>query len=90
MAHYRLRKVTKRVNGKLRRYSNLAVFNRECSTRSLRGNICDVVNIRCLKDGGGLATVKTRPGVLRARPAGTWLLHFASCSVLKRHLRGRT
>ena len=90
---YRLRKVTKRVGGKLKRYVNLATFNKECNTRS--GNICHLVNLRCTKDGGGLATVRSNhpgdPGIFRrgAKPSGTWLLHFASCTVLKSHLDRR-
>lgn len=89
---YRHLPVSKRVGGKLKRYKNLASFNRECRGRS--GNICHLVNLRCTKDGGGLATVRSNypgdPGTFYrgAKPSGTWLLHFASCDLLKRHLRG--
>ncbi len=87
------RGITKKVGGKIRRYRNLATFNRECTKRSTSGNACVLTNLRCLKNGGGLATVKSErmhPNYSRrARPAGTWLLHFADCSILKGHLRGR-
>lgn len=90
---YKLRPVTKRVGGKVKRYKNLATFNRECGTR--RGNICHLVNLRCTKDGGGLATVRSNhpgdPGIFHrgAKPSGTWLLHFGDCDIMKRHLRYR-
>ncbi len=79
----------KRVGSKVTRYKNLAAFNSECSSRGYRGNSCELTNLRCTKDGGGLATVKSEAGLLKPRPAGTWLLHFASCSVMKGHLRKR-
>lgn len=87
-------RITKReAGGKLRRYRNLASFNKECTKRSTGGNNCVLTNLRCTRNGGGLATVKSErmhPHYSRrARPAGTWLLHFADCSVMKGHLRGR-
>lgn len=86
----RLLPVTKRVGGKIKRYKNLASFNRECPSRSYGGNFCTLVNVRCTKRGEGLATVRTDSMMKRASPpTGTWLLHFASCSVMKRHLQGR-
>ncbi len=82
--------------GKRKRYKNLAAFNAECPSRGHGGNLCEVTNVRCTRDGGGLATVKSRypyhdESIYRhgAKPAGTWLLHFASCGVMKQHLRGR-
>jgi hypothetical protein len=90
---YRHLPVTKRVGGKVKRYKNLASFNRECGAR--RGNICHLVNLRCTKDGGGLATVRSNypgdPGIFHrgAKPSGTWLLHFADCGIMKSHLRKR-
>jgi hypothetical protein len=98
LGYGRLRNITKRVGGKLRRYKNLASFNSECSTRGIGGvthNACTLTNLRCTKDGGGLATVQSvYPGpetryARRGKPSGTWLLHFASCSIMKRHLRNR-
>ncbi len=95
---YRSRGTVKITHGKGRRYSNLAAFNRECSKRGIGANICELTNLRCLRDGGGLAVVKTRPLYpdfktikrdSRTRAAGTWRLHFASCTLLKQHLRGR-
>lgn len=91
---YRHIQATKRLaNGKVKRYKNLAAFNKECPSRGFGGNICTVTNLRCTKDGGGLATVKSSTLQLHTvrgqRPPGTWLLHFASCSVLKAHLRPR-
>lgn len=83
--------------GKRRRYKNLATFNKECTKRSSRGNVCFLTNMRCLKDGGGLATVRSVGTSDRSkksryldRPTGLWRLHFMSCSVMKRHLKGRT
>ena len=55
---YRDLSVTKRVHGKLKRYNSLRQFDAECSKRG-GGNACTTVNLRCTKDGGGLATVKT-------------------------------
>lgn len=86
-----------RSSGKLKRYKNLAAFNAECGTRrSSGGNRCEVTNVRCTKDGGGLATVKSRypyadEGIYSrsGKPSGTWLLPFASCAVMKNHLRDR-
>jgi hypothetical protein len=89
---YRLRGITKRESGgRKRRYKNLASFNKECPKRGYSGNLCTLTNVRCVKDGGGLATVKTtRFGSGRStKPPGTWLLHFASCKIMKSHLRGR-
>ncbi len=86
--------ITKReAGGKLRRYRNLASFNKECTKRGRSGNHCVLTNLRCTKNGGGLATVKSEhvhPRYSRGqKPPGTWLLHFADCSVMKGHLRGR-
>lgn len=91
---YRHHGATKRVGGKVTRYKNLASFNKECPSRGYKGNMCTVLNVRCTKDGGGLATVRSarlseqfyRKG---AKPTGTWLLHFNSCTVMKEHLRNR-
>ncbi len=86
----RILPVTKRVGGKIKRYKNLAAFNKECPSRGYGGNLCTVVNDRCTKRGEGLATVRTTSMMDRTSiPTGTWLLHFASCSVMKRHLQGR-
>lgn len=86
----RILPVTKRVGGKIKRYKNLVSFNRECPSRGYGGNLCTLVNVRCTKRGEGLATVRTDSMQMRAKmPTGTWLLHFASCSVMKRHLQGR-
>jgi hypothetical protein len=92
---YRQLKIQKRVKGKLRRYKNLATFNKECakSTRSRvhSGSVlCMLDNVRTLRDGSGMATVRTVPMVSgNDGKRGTWLLHFASASVMKRHLKGR-
>jgi hypothetical protein len=93
---YKLRPVVKYSKKGRRKYKNLAAFNRECSKHGSGGNSCFLYNIRCLKDGGGLATVKTiYPGGDErifhrgGKPSGTWRLHFASCKVMKAHLRGR-
>lgn len=88
---------TKRLRtGKLKSYKNLAAFNTECGTRRSTGNLCEVTNVRCTRDGGGLATVRSRypytdEGIYsrHGKPSGTWLLHFASCAVMKDHLRNR-
>lgn len=104
MAYRQLKIQKRRANGKVRRYKNLASFNKECpkSTRSrVRSDsmLCSLENIRTLRDGSGLATVRVQPLVAYWDPAknthrrnpnrGTWLLHFASASVMKRHLKGR-
>lgn len=88
---YRHIKATKKVGVKTRKYTNLAVFNRECSVRGRLGSYCVVQNLRCLKDGGGLVSVKTTPIGSSGKwgKSGTWLLHFNSCEVMKRHLRNR-
>jgi hypothetical protein len=92
---YRQLKIQKRVKGKLKRYKNLAAFNRECakSTRSRvhsESMLCMLENTRKLKDGSGLATVKVRALTNQGtRKNGTWLLHFASHDVMQRHLKGR-
>jgi hypothetical protein len=93
---YRQRKIQKKVGGKIKRYKNLATFLKECPKRSIYGNICELTNIRKLADGSGLATVKSTTGISDptryrrgARPAGTWLLHFASHDILKQKLKGR-
>jgi len=94
--------VVKRISGsgKIRRYKNLATFNKECGKRSTRGNLCLLTNIRCTKDGGGLATVRSTGAWLydgnqnihtqygKAK-SGLWRLRFASCTVMKQHLKGR-
>lgn len=79
-----------------RTYKSLAVFNRECPKKGSSGNVCDLTNIRRLKNGEGLAVVRsTYPGgdenIQRrgGKPSGQWLLHFASFDVMKDHLRGR-
>jgi len=88
--------VRKYVGGKLvREYVNLAVFNRTCSKRGSwrSGRACELRNLRCGRGRrfGGLATVDT----YRMSPhqggehKETWLLDFADCSILKRHLQGR-
>jgi hypothetical protein len=87
---YRHRGIVKFLPGKKgRRYRNLRQFYEECPARGVGGNLCEVTNLRKLKDGSGLATVKTRPGVIRSRAGGTWRLHFASYSILKQHLKKR-
>lgn len=55
---YRHLYATKRIGGKVKRYNSLRQFDAECSKRG-SGNMCETVNVRCTKDGGGLATVKT-------------------------------
>ncbi len=86
----RILPVTKRVGGKIKRYKNLASFNKECPSRGYGGNLCTVTNIRCTKRGEGLATVRTDPSFSTKRPpVGMWLLHFASCQVMGEHLEGR-
>jgi hypothetical protein len=92
---YRQLKVQKRVKGKLRRYKNLATFNKECA-KSTRARIhsgsvmCQLENVRKLRDGSGMATVRTVPLASgNDGKRGTWLLHFASHDVMKRHLKGR-
>lgn len=90
---YRHLQVQKKVKGKIKRYRNLATFNKECSKRSTMGEIamlCSLTNARKLKDGSGMATVRVegfRQNTDERR--GTWLLHFASYDVMKRHLKGR-
>jgi len=90
---YRKLKIQKRVRGKLRRYTNLATFNSECSTRGRvhsESMICHLDNIRKLRDGSGMATVRVTPLTNQGRrKSGTWLLHFASHDVMKRHLKKR-
>ena len=92
---YRQLKIQKKVKGKVRRYKNLRAFNTECPKRGMKGNVCILDNVRRLKDGSGMATVLSRPLVdperfkTSSKPRGTWLLHFASFEVMKRHLRGR-
>lgn len=92
---YRQLKIQKRVKGKLKRYKNLASFNKECakSTRArIHGEsmLCHLDNVRKLKDGSGMATVTVTPMTTAgSRKRGTWLLHFASHEVMKRHLKGR-
>jgi hypothetical protein len=83
-------RITRRnTKGKVRRYKNLAVFNQECPKRGSGGNLCWLDNLRCTKSGDeGLATVRTTK-FMSGRSGGTWLLHFASCKVMKQHLRGR-
>ena len=82
-------------SGKKRTYTSLRAFTEECPARSaLTGNRCVLTNIRKLKNGGGLATVKSfemEPGIYhrRARPTGTWRLHFASHTLLKKFLKSR-
>ena len=94
---YRQLKIQKkfRKGGKLKRYKNLAAFNKECakSTRSrVHGEsmLCMLKNERKLKDGSGMATVDVRAMTNQgSRKSGTWLLHFASYDVMKRHIKGR-
>jgi hypothetical protein len=86
---YRRLPVTKRTAKGKRKYRDLAVFNAECTKRSIRGNICELTNIRKLHDGAGLATVKSTRGAVGGREPGTWLLHFASHDIMKRHLKNR-
>lgn len=92
---YRQRKIQKKVNGRIKRYRNLRSFNEECPKRGMKGNICVLSNVRKLKDGSGMATVLSRPLVdpakfkTSSKARGTWLLHFASYDVMKRHLKGR-
>jgi hypothetical protein len=86
---YRHLPVRKKTAKGTKRFRNLRVFNQECPKRSIRGNICELTNIRKLRDGSGLATVKSTPGVVGGKPAGTWVLHFASHSVMKGHLKNR-
>jgi hypothetical protein len=90
LGFYRHRSATKRVGNKTRRYKNLRQFNSECSSRGRFRNFCTLTNLRCTKDGGGLATVKVDSRMFPSgdKP-GTWLLHFASCSVMKSHLKKR-
>ena len=91
---------TKRVGGKIKRYKNLAVFNKECSKRSTRSmTSCEVTNYRFTRKAGCLATVKTvyygpryHPGAKLPRGAGqsgAWTLHFNDCGIMRRHLQGR-
>lgn len=87
---YRHLKVTKFVPGKrAKTYKNLASFNKECPSRGDGGMICFTTNVRCLRDGGGLATVGVTKYMGRGT-AGRWRLHFADCGVMKRHLKKRT
>ncbi len=88
---YRQREIQKRVGGKIRRYKNFGAFIRECPKRVGWTNVCHLTNIRRLKDGSGLATVKVEPMGTPGRKGstGTWLLHFADYSVLKGQLKGR-
>lgn len=105
---YRQLKIQKRVKrtGKIRRYKNLATFNKECAKsanaaiRPSTTMMCTLENARTLKDGSGLATVRVKPLIAywdeakgKHKPPslkqGTWLLHFASASVMKKHLKGR-
>lgn len=86
---YRHLPVRKKTSKGTKRYKNLAAFNAECPKRSIRGNICELTNIRKLRDGSGLATVKSTPGAVKGKPAGTWVLHFADHSIMKGHLKNR-
>ncbi len=96
---YRHLQATKRVGGKVRRYKNLAAFSSECSTRGIQGvtsNRCVLKNLRCLRDGGGLATVESSYPYAnvntfskKGKSSGTWLLHFADCGIMKQSLRNR-
>jgi hypothetical protein len=80
-------------NGKIKSYKNLAIFNAECSKHgssfASKAMICDLRTAKCLADGGGMATVDVRSYVGGKQRNGTWRLHFASCNVMKIHLRGR-
>lgn len=86
---YRHLPVRKKTAKGTKRYKNLAAFNQECTKRSIKGNICELTNIRRLRDGSGLATVKSTPGAVKAKPGGTWILHFADHGVMKSHLKNR-
>lgn len=89
--------VIKRVGGKVKRYKSLASFNSECPKRRfVRGNVCAVTKYRFTRRGSCLATVKSAyPGGDEnifhrgAKRAGTWVLHFQDCGIMRRHLQGR-
>ena len=67
---YRHLSATKRIGGKVKRYKNLAAFNSECGKRSTRSMAsCTATNLRCTKDGGGLATVQTITTARATTPA---------------------
>lgn len=88
---YRHLKVTRidSEDGSKKRYSNLTAFSKVCTVRAGGRYECETTKVRCLKDGGGLATVKVTPlGVTGS--SSRWLLHFNSCALLKRYLSART
>lgn len=100
---YRHLPVTKKLDktGKIKSYKNLKVFHGECSKHGSAmardAMICELKKIRCLADGSGMATIKVLkfqagdsfPVNMRHANNGTWRLHFASCKLMKEHLKGR-
>lgn len=100
---YKRRGTVKRFDntGKITRYKNLKVFHKECSKHGSAmapgAMICDLKAIRCLADGSGMATIRVDkfttgesfPINRSHSKNGTWRLHFASCKLMKEHLKGR-
>lgn len=103
MQSYRHLPVTKKLSngGTIKTYKNLKKFHTECSKSGSAfardAMICDLQTVRCLADGSGLATIKVRkfaagetfPTNESHKQNGTWRLHFASCKLMKEHLKGR-
>lgn len=89
MARAKRKGIVKFTGGKKKLYTNLSVFNSECSSRGVRGNVCELKALRCKATGGGIATVQSKAGAIKGRARGTWRLHFASCRVLVKHLKKR-
>lgn len=75
-------------DGRRRSYANLKAFDRDCGKRARRADIgCTLTNLRRLRDGSGLATVKIHGH--RPVTPGTWRLHLDSFEGLRAYLEMR-
>ena len=82
--------IVKYTGGRKKTYTNLKIFNSECSVRGgVYGNACELKSVHVARNGSCVATVKSIPVVGRSRARGTWRIRWASCSVMKNHLRRR-
>lgn len=98
---YKQRRVTAwDERGRKRTYTSLAAFHKLCPSHGWGGGDCTLTNLRCLKDGGGLATVKVAAHPLArnvppnihtrySRKLRVFRLHYASCNILRNDLVGR-
>lgn len=55
--------------GRVKKYQNLRQFNAECPSRGVRGNLCELTNIRALKGGGALRRSRRSLASLVPSPA---------------------